>query len=90
MISFAANDVVKWSQMDEDAQQVHLNDTRARFNKIHGDQAPAMEAGARRLIAEITAKDGGRLREILLVSGAGASLAVWNAIAAAAKRKYGA
>ena len=47
-----------------------------------------MDDGARRLIAEITAKDGGRLRQILLETGAGASLAVWNAFAAAAKRKY--
>ncbi len=88
MVEFAANDLVKWSQMDDVARTEHLNDTRARFHKIHGDQASALEAGARRLIAEITAKDGGRLREILLVSGAGASLAVWNAIAAAAKRRY--
>ena|SRR5579862_138672 len=88
MISFAANDVLKWTQMDDARRELQLADTRERFFKIHGDQAQAMEDGARRLIAEITAKDGGRLREILLTTGAGASLAVWNAVAAAAKRRY--
>ncbi len=89
MVSFAANDLVKWGQMDEVARAHHLNDTVARFRALHGEQAPAMEAGARRLVAEIDAKQGGRLREILMTSGAGASLGVWNAIATAAKRRYG-
>jgi hypothetical protein len=88
MISFAANDVAKWTQMDDAQRELHIADSLGRFNKMHGDQAPAMLDGARKLVAEITAKDGGRLREILEVTGAGASLAVINALAHAAKRRY--
>ena len=88
MISFAATDVAKWTQMDDTRRELHIADSLGRFNKMHGDQAPAMLDGARRLVAEITAKDGGRLREILEETGAGASLAVINALAAAAKRRY--
>ena len=65
-----------------------MADSLERFNRMHGADAPAMLEGARRLVADITAKDGGRLKEILEVTGAGASLAVINAIAAAAKRRY--
>lgn len=89
MVSFAANDVIKWASMDDGQRDRHVNDSLARFGKMHGDQAPAMLDGARRLVAEITAKDGGRLREFLEESGAGVSLALIETLAAAAKRRYG-
>ncbi len=39
-------------------RELHVADSLERFNRMHGADAPAMLEGARRLVAEITAKDG--------------------------------
>jgi hypothetical protein len=87
MLHFAAKDVGKWMQMNDPARELHIQDTLARFNKMHGDQAPAMLAGAKRLVAELCKKDP-TLKSFLEESGAGASLGVISALANAAKRRY--
>ena len=86
MVHYAGRDVAKWQRLDDAARELHMSDTLARFNKMHGDQAPAMLEGARRLVAELCTKDP-TLKSFLEDSGAGASLAVINALAAAAKRR---
>jgi hypothetical protein len=88
VLHYAGRDVTQWSQMEDDARERHQNDSVARFNRHHGDEAPAMLEGARRLVAELCTKDP-RLGPFLNDSGAGSSLALIEALAAAAKRRYG-
>jgi hypothetical protein len=88
MVYYAGRDVAKWQRMDDAARELHMSDSVARFNKMHGDEAPAMLEGARRLVAELGKKDPA-LKLFLEDSGAGASLGVISALADAASRRYG-
>jgi hypothetical protein len=88
VVSLAHADIAKWQGLNEEQRGQHKTDTVARFNRMHGAEAPAMLEGARRLARELCAKDS-MLESFLQESGAGSSLAVINALAAAAKRRYG-
>ena len=88
MVHYAGRDVAKWQRMDDAARELHMSDSIARFNKMHGADAPAMLEGAPRLTAELCRKDPS-MKSFLEDSGAGASLAVISALADAAKRRYG-
>ena len=88
MLHYAGRDVAHWTTMDDGSRERHMSDSIARFNKMHGADAPAMLEGARRLTAELCRKDPS-MKSFLEDSGAGASLAVISAVADAASRRYG-